>query len=471
MPDPNLFLNNNAIGDFNDSSPDGSGYGSIPAVEQNQTYFAYFDGAGGTGPEIIDQTAYFIKYLIDSEGNVVNPEPGNIALLNLLDNFEKGKKAIVNASVAVNTNLVGGPFNITGVGRIAPILITETGSNQYDYISTMSFNNIDSNNIINTPEFGFKATKTTNQNVFYISSETKITSPSIIFSNPQYISGTSIYTFVSNSFDSSNRVKFDVSGRIIANFPSSDIAPINSTITINVRIKKNSEIFVSQDLTFVRATYDNQYSLPFNLTTGYQNFAIGDTVGVYVDSLSQYNPSGNDFTIVAEDYLFSAVNEYPANTATASANYWTIGNYLTGSNVSVLTSSLDLMEWYSPDYIQETPVSSSTFGFSDIGLPFQVEPGDYIRFEYNKNKVYNITNVKTSNRLYLTVYPSIPTGSVLDHFCLYRIINDGTYVILDVKKTQSIDINGFLIPQYVSSDITNNLDKITADLRNKGLIS
>ena len=469
MPDPNLFLNNNAIGDFNDSSPDGSGYGAIPAVEQNQTYFAYFDGAGGTGPEIIDQTGYFIKYLIDSEGNVANPEPGNIALLNLLDNFEPGKKAVVNASSAVSTNLIGGPFNITGVGRISPILITETGSNQDNYILTMSFNNIDSNDVINTPEFGFKATKITDQILQYISPETKINAPSVILSNPQYASST--YTFVSNSFDYSNRVKFDVSGEMTANFPSSDIAPINSTITINVRIKKNSEIFVSQDITFVRATYDNQYSLPFGLTTGYQNFSIGDTVEVYVDSLSQYNPNNNDFIISAENYSFSAVNEYPSNVATASAGYWTIGDYLTGSNVSVLTSSLGLSKWYSPNFIQDTPSASLAFGFSDITLPFQVQPGDYIRFEYNKNKVYNITNVKTSNKLYLTVYPSIPTGSVLDHFCLYRIINDGTYVILDVRKNQSISLNGFLLPQYVSSNITNNLDKITSDLRSKNLIS
>jgi len=53
-------------------------YGTISkqaVVEQNQTYFAYFDGVGGTGPELIDQTAYFIKYIIDTQGNATNPEP------------------------------------------------------------------------------------------------------------------------------------------------------------------------------------------------------------------------------------------------------------------------------------------------------------------------------------------------------------------------------------------------------------
>ena len=65
-----------------------------PVAEQNQTYIAYFDGVGGTGPEYIDGTAYFIKYLIDVNGNVVNPEPTDtadnpqsIALYNLINKF------------------------------------------------------------------------------------------------------------------------------------------------------------------------------------------------------------------------------------------------------------------------------------------------------------------------------------------------------------------------------------------------
>ena len=80
-------------------------YGTTPkesVAEQNQTYFAFFDSVGGTGPEIIGNTAYSIRYLIDTQGNVINPEPDvvpsrpqAIALYNLLDNFEIGKKSVV----------------------------------------------------------------------------------------------------------------------------------------------------------------------------------------------------------------------------------------------------------------------------------------------------------------------------------------------------------------------------------------
>jgi len=209
----------------------------------------------------------------------------------------------------------------------------------------------------------------------------------------------------------------------------------------------------------------------FNFETGFQNFNNNDEIILTVDSLD--NTTGNNIQILAEDFSFSSVSEYPANNATASlsiADYWTVGNYLTGNNTSILTSSIELNSWYGPEYIQSGSGPMYSFGFSRIDLPFVIQPGDYIRFEYNKDKVYNITKVETTDKLYLTVVPPIPTGSVLNHFVIYRIINDGTYVVLDVPKNQNINFGGFLLPQYISSTMSDNLDKITAKLSQEGLI-
>ena len=70
----NLY-STNIQGDFNDSTIDNSGYGALSAAEKNQTYFAYFSSVGGTGPELIDQTSYFIKYLIDAQDNELTHQP------------------------------------------------------------------------------------------------------------------------------------------------------------------------------------------------------------------------------------------------------------------------------------------------------------------------------------------------------------------------------------------------------------
>ena len=137
----NPATNPNTIPHFN--------YGTLtalPVAEQNQTYLAYSDGVGGAGPEVIDQTAYFIKYLINTQGEVSNPAPENIALLNLLDNFESGKNArLIKLSddpsnpPSINADYTQGIHRITYVGRIATILVTETGSGKMEYITTMSF--------------------------------------------------------------------------------------------------------------------------------------------------------------------------------------------------------------------------------------------------------------------------------------------------------------------------------------------
>ena len=41
--------------------------GGLSVAEKNQSYFIIFQQAGGTGPEIIDETAYFITYLVDEK--------------------------------------------------------------------------------------------------------------------------------------------------------------------------------------------------------------------------------------------------------------------------------------------------------------------------------------------------------------------------------------------------------------------
>ena len=126
--DPSYFLTN-FKGDFNSNSTDGSGYGVLPAAEQNQTYIAYFNSVGSTTPEVINQTGFYIKYLIDKEGNVTKPNSDNISLINLYNNFEPGKTVTVLSQVATQeaANLIGDQV-ITDIGTIQPIIITETGS-------------------------------------------------------------------------------------------------------------------------------------------------------------------------------------------------------------------------------------------------------------------------------------------------------------------------------------------------------
>ena len=115
--------------------------GGLSVAERNQSYFIVFQQAGGTGPEIIDETAYFITYLVDENGNVSKPSEDYNSLINLTQNFEVGKNAIVrnDAATAINGQLIGRK-KITGIGKQEPIIYSQTGSSEGAYIIPLNFN-------------------------------------------------------------------------------------------------------------------------------------------------------------------------------------------------------------------------------------------------------------------------------------------------------------------------------------------
>jgi hypothetical protein len=464
--------------DFNRLTRNG-GYGVLPNVEQNKTYMAYFDGVGGTGPEIIGQTAYFIKYLIDEQGNVVNPEPDTIALYNLLDSYEPGEKALIRLissdpaqSSNPNDDSLTGLHPITHVGRISPILMSETGSKFSETSSVLYFDDFAQYSVISTPEYGFRAITTADTPIPHSNPEYTIICNLETLSSSDYNNGTGVYTFPSNTYTYYNRVNFTANGQIKGFFDYN--APIGSTYTVTVRIKKNGSIIAHQDVLFTKSNgFTPNYVESFNFNTGFQNFNIGDVITLTYDGFT--TPGVSTTTgepILLSGITFKAQNEYPAAPLTASAPYWTIGTYLTGNNVSVLTSSIDLVNYYDPSLYQSQSQAMLDWRFNQVSLAFQPQAGDFIRIEYNPDKVFNITKVEATDRLYLTVVPPIPTGSFLDHFALYRIINDGTYIILDVNKVQAgSSFTGIIQPQYVSQTLKTNYNDIIQNLTSKGLIS
>lgn len=482
------------IGDFNDPSLDGSGLGTLPAVEQNQTYIAYFDGVGGTGPEIIGQTAYFVKYLIDINGNVVNPEPGNTALYNLLDNFEPGKNAVVKL-IGSDPTLTSNPNDdslvglhpITHVGRITPILYSQNQSSSLDYESTMSFALL--GNILNpldvgvlTSKFTFASSITT-EDVNY----TNFNFATQVYSNNNSwtrITGgspvSSSYRINTSSIDAGTRI------RINTQFQVQRVGPNNPGADTNFRFRiiKNGDfnnVFFESD--WFPVPYDNSVSYFKQATTSWFQAEQNDQFLVQYKysntSNAQYNIfSGNNTYFMVEQET-APLNDFIPGVNIATSSYWTIGDY--SGPVTVLTASEDLFNIYQQQGIYQIPSASSLeFGFSPIATSFNpILPGDYIRFEYLPDAVYNITNVTTipddpnqSASLFLTTVPPITSGSNLDNFVLYRVVNDGTYIVLDVNKPEAGNsFTGIIQPEYVSQELTNKYSDIIQDLTQRGVIS
>lgn len=499
----------NIQGDFNTPTSDGSGYGTLPAAEKNQTYFAYFSSIGGTGPELIDQTAYFVKYLIDAQGNVVTPQPNSIDVLNLIQNFEAGKT--VNVTSLEGTTLFStllGNKTVTDIGRIDTILTTETGSGKMDYLRTMSFSQGGTSlQTQNTPDFTFSAKKTTTSNITATTFTTvdypyELSDPSSSYNNSTYT-----YTFSSSSYDYSTKVVFKASMlvnglsenevlymQIIkstdnfitsqslditvaspgANFSNTTIPPIQSIITT-----EEGRIYRAQG-GLTNAGYLNY------ITTTPQTFESGSKIKVRY-KLESLNSSPPALILVGSspntlNTSFLATTNY-SNALEVLSPYWVPLNYPTSSNATQsLITSPSLTNILNPqsDYVQIIPTSSLSLGFNNITSPSPLLPGDYIRFEYDKTQISKIYNVSTYTILGLGVTqidinPPIPSGSITDHFTVFRINpNAGNQIILNVPKpsgTTGQQLTGFIKPQYVSQEIEDNFTTIIQKLAAEGLLT
>jgi len=489
--DPQKFLlGNSIVGDFNTSTTDSSGQGSLSAAEKNQTYFAYFNGVGGTGPEIIDQTAYFIKYLIDAQGNVVTPQANSFSLLNLNQNFEVGKTVNVTSldGTALFTTLLGDKTT-TGIGKIETILVTETGSGRMDYIQTMSFGASYLATSLETAYNYYFLTKKQASATINNTSYTKLDFTSVDSNvNNNYSPSTYVYTLPNNTSDQGTVLKF--AARI--DFRLEDTSTNGNTFYL--QIWKNGspiplqEASVNSPYTVYKTVYPENAGYTYTLyaTSTNANFTTGDQIEVRYKLDSDNNNAKMKIMALDGGYntYFRLYQSY-VNTNYITSSYWSVGTWSTNptTEYTVLTASKPLTGLYSDQYTQLMPTASTAFGFSNITLPFQPQPGDFIRFEYDKNKTHTIYEVGTadtgsgtniSGSLTLKVRPGIPTGSLLDHFCLYRVIPNGNYIILDVKKpsgTTGQPLTGFIKPQHISKELADNFETIISKLNAEGTLS
>jgi len=460
------------------------GFGNIPNVEQNQTFFAYFNTVQNTAPIIKNQTAYNIKYLIDSIGEVYQPAPLTPTLYNLIDSFETNKKATIKTITNSGSNLafLNDTHPITNVGRLDLILASETGSERNDYITTMSF------------DFGVIENGIANY-TFFATATSSIEKPAngaveafVSFSNavyntagPNYNTTTNTYTFTipgATTGTNGSRVKFNTNILLYSDGnPQFKIQFIKGTDEVIAETVET--IWPTLSSTQLTSAY-NEIGGVFQptryktvtLSTPFLDFASGNTVKVKIVNLNTNyriaTRAGSNF-VLTQEYASSTRNVTGSN----NIPYWR-----TGSNIgtTILTASLGLTSVYNIGYKQSSSTQITNFGFPIINTTFDnLQIGDKIRFEYLEEKKYSISEIipnGPSGSLCLKLDGIVPTGSQLNHFILYRVVNDGSSIILDINKTiPGETFTGILQPQYINSDVSNNYNEIIKSLTEKSLIS
>ena len=477
--------------------------GGLPVAEQNQEYFIVFKGVGGTGPEIIAQTAYFIEYLVDSDGNIFKPTENTSALNNLLQNFpiQKPVSVILDEASNASSNL-GGKIELTAVGLQTPILYSQTGSSAGAYTGSLFFKGdptlgiVDVDTTLTVPDMQAYMVKTTG---FPTSNHTEITSyggfeggtPAFTTGNARSAS-LAAGRYIVTSSAAGDLLSFNIQSQVKVK----NIDPTHSRqIQLRFKLTRDSVAIILNASGFILPANSEYVVLEHN-----QEVIVSDPL------LFQQMINGDFFQLIIEgevvpmtfDYIKFGVN----NQGTLTQNPTTDGSllqsagsnappfWLTGSNNDLYITASD---WLSTNYqnVQETEnaeVIGSTwnnYNLSPVKVPFVTKVGDRIRFLYNPTLDFHIYDVKepqdeTDGRLKLklnTILSQSLTETNMSNFVLHRTdVSLPKYVILNVDKSSGIidttenPFTGIILPQFPSEKLLNNLDSILNKLKVEGII-
>jgi len=441
--------------------------GGLPVAEQNQDYFLVFKGVGGTGPEIIDNTAYFIQYIVDSEGNISKPSQDSIARLNLFQNFPVGKTATVridNAS-GVNTQLDGDHI-ITGIGTQQPILYTQYGIPSSSYNNSISFIFEKASPTEAYNDVGNYLGSMVKTNFAFPTSEvTPITSYNSVLTSPQL-------TYATYSLNN---------GLYIVN--PSNLGDLDTiTFTLNFTITNPGSNTVGSSIYMLPLSGPTSGDLiplgTFNLPPGASTTKTYNLIrnSSQLTSYPSYSVYVGGAAISCSNFQFNISSQNPPPGLVVNAPFWFTGSH---TDITWLTASLELSNNYNNTLTGSS--NSVIFGFSPVKTPFDLVLGDRIRFEYDPQKDYTIYEIlepraTSDGRLKLRLNTKIPSNTVLNNFVLHRVDNTNIkYVILDVAKDPTVDnpenpFTGIILPKYPSEKLQRNLEKIVFELKQNGII-
>ena len=448
-------------------------YGKTPNVSNPEANFVYFNYAGGTSPEWgnqnADRTQINIRYIVDQNGNVTKPinDVEGINLGTIQQTFEENLGATLvlddNDTFGVNLAALNGSWPIFKSGyKITPIIYTQTAS--YDNNGNVIEYGYTSSILFNQGEQGPDVTK--NNYMMYAAGVddsligTNNTVQRVQFSQPVFSGSFANFNVVTSSYNPTGSLaQLSASGYIL-------------DFNAYIEMKQNANAIVTYALQKSTNNGGNWFTIGNTRQINYNNTKAGQIfyreVAATTSSLyriAAVNSSGGLSVLNLSNNSYLHVTQYPNPGSGSCSTFWT-----TGSTAAILlanTSSTGLNNYYS-----QRQESIERSGFNPIVEDFELQTNDEIRFEGLENLAFIINNVTSSatGQLTLNLDRNIPNGTNLDFFLVRRYVEDPSSIILEVNKPAGASSGGVLKPQYISSDLTNNLDSIIQNLKNQNLI-
>jgi hypothetical protein len=434
-----------------------------PSVQSLGTYFAYFEFAGGTNPELINKRGFKIKFLIDTSGSIIQPTLSEDIPYynNLIDSFPGGKN--VNIVPYVST---GDVAQIQGIQQVLqPGVIP----------SPLLYNQITSYNVI-TSSILFTGS------VLVPDYNTSLT----LASSYSYGFGVGINNILDTTPAPTPTYPFPPNTYFLLSTPKSieiTTIPIVTTkiiptLTINLSLQGTSTYLNDTSVIVIwkdsggAGTFTPIHSQTIVVVKGVINTYVISAPPQTVNSFDRYKVSLSTNSIDPLDTInqhggfFTISQTTPPSSITLTPPYWTTGS----SSRNILTGSTQINA--SVYGLIQNEVSGS--GYTNSTLPFTVQRLDQIRFSADENQMYQILGVESpldsiDGRLYLTLDRDIANGTDLNSFFLRRMYPDPTFVLMNVPAAGG-GLSGFMYPEYITKELSGNLSSIITDLQQKNLI-
>jgi hypothetical protein len=436
-----------------------------PSVQSLGTYFAYFEFAGGTNPELINKRGFKIKFLIDTSGSIIQPTLSEDIPYynNLIDSFPGGK----NVNIVPYTS-TGDVAQIQGIQQVLqpgviplPLLYNQITSynvtaSSITFVGTAGIPDYGSNLILTPGPFIYPIPNA-DDNILDVTIPSSPTN-SLLSSEVKYNSSTPDRNF--EILTSTATTQLIPTLNITLGLTGFGFLP-SAPATISI-LKESSgvwSVIATQNIIL----YKNSPQL-YTLSALPQIIIATDKYRIKIT----YSGYGSTTTGFATQYggTFSLGQTTPPSLITLTAPYWTTGS----SSRNILTGSIQIN---SAVYgLTQTEITGSGYTFGT--LPFTVQRLDQIRFSADENQMYQILGVESplesiDGRLYLTLDRDIANGTNLNSFFLRRMYPDPTFVLMNVPAAGG-GLSGFMYPEYITKELSGNLSSIITDLQQKNLI-
>ena len=306
-----------------------------------------------------------------------------------------------------------------------------------------------------------------------------------------YVGTTSAISSITTSFVSSYTYHDDVTGFDYTLYGlefASDYVDSSGLLAANLRklavSTYSNPISSLSSATTTPAVSQLTGNLIMNINTTPTSFASGDNVTFQL--LQAVTASGGNFTAsVSQGSLVVSENvtqgSYPYATSAGTPFIQSLANLTTETNTGLITLNSSLSSYYGYNFVPYfisggvAYTSSLYAAYGDINTAFAPEPYDKIvmRDTTGITQELNVKNAAVvAGNMQIEVVPSIlpnwvANPALVSSFLLLRTYEDEQNVILTFNKNPGQTSYGFLIPDTVSPQITNNINTLQAAVQSQ----